>query len=101
MIVEAQGGREGPSVVVAPNPTNPSATLSIRVAAPGFVRVSLFTVDGRLVRHMADIRDAPAGTLDLRLDGHDDRGCELASGVYLYRVETAAGVASGRITVLR
>ena len=97
--VVASGG--GALASVSPNPLNPSATLSFTTAAAGPIRVRLFDISGRLVRTLADWSSAAAGYHDVTIDGRSDRGEELGSGVYFFRIETAAGVESGRFTILR
>ena len=77
------------------------------VAAPGNVRLEIFDLRGRLVRHLVPSSQLPgtldvgrygrpagdaAGTCDARLawDGKDDTGAYVRPGVYLYRL-TAPG----------
>ncbi len=89
------------AVVVAPNPINPRGTLTFVTTRPGHVRVSLFDVSGRLVRRLYESGAAPAGYHDVPIDGKDDRGRSLASGLYFYRIEGIEGVTSGRLTILK
>jgi hypothetical protein len=35
------------------------------------------------------------------LDGKSDRGSNLGSGIYFYRIESADGVSKGRLTIAR
>ena len=86
---------------VSPNPLNPSAVLTFFTTKPGPVRIRAFDPQGRLVRTMLQDPGLAAGYHDVALDGRDDHGTPLASGVYYYRLEAAEGVTSGRFTVLR
>ena len=89
------------AAIVSPNPFNPRATLTFRTTREGFARARLFDASGRSVRTLLDERSLAAGTHDVPLDGRNDAGAPLASGVYLYRVETAEGTTAGRVTLLK
>jgi hypothetical protein len=68
-----------------PNPFNPMTTISFDLAAPGRVRISIFSIDGRLVRTLVD-EPFIAGRHERVWQGRDDRGRAVASGTYLYRM---------------
>jgi hypothetical protein len=91
----------GPAVIVSPNPMNPTAKFAFETTRPGQVRVRLFDLSGRLVRTVADASSMPAGRHELTLDGRNERGGEIRSGVYFYRLESVDGVATGRVTISR
>ena len=86
---------------VSPNPLNPGGTLTFSTTRPGPVTVSLFDIQGRLVRELWDDPSVEAGEHEVRIDGRGSGGGWLASGVYVYRVATREGVASGRIVMLK
>jgi hypothetical protein len=86
---------------VTPNPLNPAGVLTIRTTIPGPVKVRMFDIQGRLVRTLLEAPFIPAGTRELMIDGRGERGGVLVSGVYFYRVETAGGVVTGRIAILK
>jgi len=95
-------GGGGPALAsVSPNPLNPSAKLSFEITKPGFLRVGLYDAQGRLVRRLADEPNAALGTRELTIDGKGSTGAALASGVYYYRIETAAGRTTGRFAIVR
>jgi hypothetical protein len=82
-------------VAVAPNPSNPGATISFWL--PWSVPTALVTlVDprGRRVRTLFE-GPAAAGRKDLVWDGRDDTGRPLASGVYLVHASAAASTLAG------
>jgi flagellar hook assembly protein FlgD len=58
-------------------------------------------MNGRLVRTLKDAPVAPPGRYELRIDGRDETGNPLASGVYFFKVETSEGSKVGRATVLK
>jgi hypothetical protein len=60
-------------------------------------RVTVFSVDGRLVR----VLHAPAGAGYIRWDGRDQNGRPAATGLYLGRLEAGTLRARARIVVVR
>jgi PKD repeat protein len=98
--VHGSGGG-GPSASVSPNPLNPEATITFLSPTEGSARVRIYGADGRLVRVLMDETRVAAGYHDLRFDGRDASGSKLSSGVYFYRVETAAGAVGGRLAIVK
>jgi len=88
------------AVVVSPNPMNPTAKFAFATSRTGPVRVQLFDVRGQLARTVVDAV-MPAGSHEVILDGKDNHGRGLGSGVYLYRLESADGMSVGRLTIMR
>jgi hypothetical protein len=83
-----------------PNPFNPQTTLRFTLGAPARVRLTVHDVTGRHVRVIADEAFA-AGMYERIWDGRDDGGRELASGIYLLRLNTVAGEQAQRLVLLR
>jgi hypothetical protein len=94
-------GHDSQAAFMAPNPLNPTGILTFQNAKTGPVTVKMFDLQGRLVRTLAEIPRLPAGVHELRFDGLGDGGKALASGVYFYRIETAAGLQTGRLAILK
>jgi flagellar hook assembly protein FlgD len=86
---------------VSPNPFNPSGVLTFRTYLAGPVSVHMFDLHGRLVRTLAVIPSLAAGPHELRVDGQDDRGRAMASGVYFYRIQSRDGTTVGRVAILK
>jgi hypothetical protein len=86
---------------LSPNPPNPDAVLTFAMTRPGEVLVRLFDLQGRLVRTLADRQYQSAGYHDVRVDGRDEQGAQLPSGVYFYRIEAEEGIAKGRFVIAR
>ena len=82
-----------------PNPFNPATTIRFELGDGGPVRLSILDLAGRVVR--ADDWSAMPGVQSWRWNGRDELGRDLASGVYLYRIETLEGRGSGRMTLAR
>ena len=101
LTVVGTGPSPGQAASVAPNPMNPEATLSFTLRTPGSVDVRLFDANGRLVRTIAPGLMLSEGRHQLRIDGRDDRGGALRSGVYFYRIRTPDGETRGRLVVAK
>jgi len=86
---------------VAPNPLNPSATLTYVTTRPGAVRIDLFNVQGQLVRRLVDDPAMAAGAHEAIIDGRGSRGEKLPSGVYFIRGTSAEGEFKHLITILK
>lgn len=83
-----------------PNPFNPGTTISFDLPVPGMVRLSIFTVSGQLVRTLVHER-YPAGRHAVSWNGRNEEGKLVASGVYLYRLETAGFVKTKKMVISR
>jgi len=87
--------------MVFPNPFNGEAVLSFSIRTPGHLRVSIFDIQGRLVRTILERSNTPAGDYDVTLDGREQNGARFASGLYFYRIESADGEKTGRFAVMK
>ena len=86
-----------------PNPFNPDTYIPYQLHAPAQVRLTIYDVQGALIREI-DLGYRAAGqyltsTSAAHWDGRDYRGEHVASGVYLYRLQ-AGSVAHVRKMVL-
>jgi len=75
-----------------PNPMNRSTEIPYALSGPAAVRLSIFNGAGRAVR-VLDLGMQGAGSHFAPWDGRDLAGGRVPSGVYFYRMETAAGSA--------
>ena len=82
---------------VFPNPTAGQATLRYALPEAGRFRLALYDVLGREVAALAE-GDGAAGPDEAALDA---RALGLAPGLYLARLETAAGAVTTQVTVAR
>lgn len=85
------------SLAAFPNPFAEDTRIAFRAAGSGYARVRVYDVGGRLVRslHRGTLE---AGPHALTWDGRDELGREANGGIFLVRVETAAGSESLKIT---
>ncbi|MBM3328118.1 MAG: T9SS type A sorting domain-containing protein [Calditrichaeota bacterium] len=78
-----------------PNPFNARVTISYGLATFGDVHLALYDLQGRLVRELANGRQ-PAGRHSLILDGSD-----LATGLYLLRLESGGERLQRKLTLVK
>jgi hypothetical protein len=82
-----------------PNPFNPATTISYDVPeGGGNVTLAVYDVAGRLVITLVSGRHS-AGTKQVAWNGRNDRGQQVATGVYFYRL-TAGGFTQTRKMLL-
>ncbi|HYQ88988.1 MAG TPA: PKD domain-containing protein, partial [Candidatus Binatia bacterium] len=86
---------------VAPNPLNPSATLTYTTTRSGAVRIDMFDIQGRLVRSLVDDPAMAAGLHETTIDGRGQHGEKLSSGVYYIRGVSSEGVFQHLVTILK
>lgn len=77
-----------------PNPFNPTTTLAFSCEQQSTVTLSVYAIDGRLVRTLTAGETRDAGTHAYFWDGNDDAGSPVASGLYLYRLTAEHGGSS-------
>jgi len=104
-------GRGGPGFPLGfslsqnyPNPFNPSTTIRYSVPENGSgsspIRLEIFDLHGRLIRTLVDINQT-VGNHAARWDGRDDRGLNLPSGIYLYRLRVNEVSIEKKMTLLK
>jgi hypothetical protein len=89
---------------VGPNPLvvaqSEEQSLVIDVPGGGETRLRLFDLRGRCVRELLSTNVTP-GSQTLAWDGRDGAGRRLASGVYIWRLETPRGRDHAKVTLIR
>ena len=70
-----------------PNPFNPETTIRYDVAEAGPVRLAIYALTGQRVRTLVDAQRS-VGRYAVVWDGTDEAGRDVASSVYLCRMET-------------
>jgi len=84
----------------SPNPFGGSAKISFAMPARGHAELSVYSVDGRLVRTLVSGEAGP-GQVDLTWDGRDNSGSRVGNGLYLMRLTAAGETRRGKLMVLR
>jgi Ca-activated chloride channel family protein len=76
-----------------PNPFNPETSIRFDLPATGFVVISVYDINGRLIRVL--LRESrSAGSYSVKWDGRDSLGNSVPSGIYVFRMEVRS--ADGR-----
>lgn len=86
-----------------PNPFNPSTTISYAVPEDNgqvAVRLSVFNLRGQLIKTLVEESQGP-GTYNVNWDGTDNRGRQIGSGVYFYRLVADEFVSTRKMVVLK
>ena len=83
-----------------PNPFNAGTVIRFALPAAGQVDLGLYNLAGQKVAALVQGR-RPAGAYKVRWDGRDDQGSELASGLYLYRLQAGQQVKTRKLLLLR
>jgi hypothetical protein len=83
-----------------PNPFNPATTIGFALAISGHTKISVYNVLGQNVRTLVD-GHLEAGRHSVVWDGKDDGGRAVASGIYLYRIETIEYIETRKMLLLK
>jgi hypothetical protein len=83
-----------------PNPFNPSTSIPFELPEDSHVRLTIYSVGGRLVRTLIDGKLA-GDTYSVEWDGRDDQGHEARSGVYFSRLQAGDRTLTKQLVLLR
>jgi len=83
-----------------PNPFNPKTTIAFDLPHAGMTKLMIYDVRGRLVKTLVS-EDMPMGSHEVTWFGTDDRGRQVASGVYYYRIQSGTFTAVKPMTLLK
>jgi len=102
-VVESRGDVVPESFTLSqnyPNPFNPATTIRFDLPRSQEIELTLYNLAGQKVATLAQgLREA--GTYTLQWDGRDDDGRDLASGIYLYRLQAGSQVETRKLLLLR
>jgi len=87
----------GPSY---PNPFNPTTTIPFVIPEAGGARLAVYDAQGRLVKKLVDTIEQ-RGDHKVSWNGRDDKGKEVASGIYFIRLEFRDRVRTQKIVLLK
>ncbi len=83
-----------------PNPFNMETIISYVLSQEANVQLRVYNVLGERVRTLVDERQTP-GTKKVSWDGKDERGEDVTSGVYFYKLKAGASVHSKKMLLLK
>jgi hypothetical protein len=101
MMASGDGGvREGVLSISSGSLPGASSSICFEVPEPGLVSISIYNVEGRLVRRLVDEPMEPDRYV-VEWNGLDQSGARVAAGVYFLRLETENQVATGKAMIVR
>ena len=71
----------------SPNPFNPVTNIQISLMESAYITLSVFNILGEQVNQLSLNQNMSPGVHNFIWEGKDNRGAQLTSGVYLYRLE--------------
>lgn len=83
-----------------PNPFNPSTSIAFTLTERSEIALQIYNVSGQLVRTLVQ-ESRPAGEHEVRWDGRNSAGQEVASGKYWYRLRSETQTLQKQMTLLR
>jgi hypothetical protein len=83
-----------------PNPFNMETVISYSLSKDAHVMLRIYNILGERVRTLVDTYQA-SGPKRIRWDGKDDKGNEVTSGVYFYRIKAEAEVYAKKMLLLK
>ncbi len=86
-----------------PNPfaaNDASTAISFQLPAASEVRIAIYSINGQLVRQLANAKFA-SGTHQVFWDGNDDSGRRVANGNYFYRLTAGALRMTKRLVLMK
>ena len=83
-----------------PNPFNPSTAIKYSLQKSGNVLINIYNINGKIVKSFIYNNQKP-GEYTFDWDGKDLTGCNLSSGIYLYKIQVDNKIISRRMTLIR
>jgi hypothetical protein len=90
----------GPALRSYPNPFNPAVEFSFAMPSAGEVTLAVFDIEGRRVSVLLDGL-VEEGTHRISWDGTDHLGRQLASGIYIVRLDTGSSAEAIKAVLMR
>ena len=89
-----------PGLRIAPNPTSGRTIVQAYGPLTMSARITVYSASGRVVRSLWE-GPMTGRAFEFTWDGLDDSGREVPAGMYLFRLTTPSGEATGRVVVAR
>ncbi|HDY75356.1 MAG TPA: T9SS type A sorting domain-containing protein [Candidatus Marinimicrobia bacterium] len=83
-----------------PNPFNPTTTINYELAYASDVQLIVYNIVGREIIKLVDNREN-AGTHNIKWNGRDKYGVEMASGVYIYQLKSGNNSTSRKLLLIK
>jgi hypothetical protein len=82
-----------------PNPFNAGTVIPFDLEQEGDWNLRIYNIVGQIVWSTTGCKDS--GRIQIIWDGQDNSGCEVASGIYFYRLTTGSQAATKKMVLLR
>jgi flagellar hook assembly protein FlgD len=83
-----------------PNPFNPVTTIDYGLPTNSYVKLTIYNILGQRVKTLVD-EEQTAGYKTVMWDGRNDRGEEVGSGIYLYRIQAGSYTKTVKMSLLK
>lgn len=83
-----------------PNPFNPSTYISFNLDRKNHIRLDVFDINGRLIRHLLNA-EFNEGQYSVTWDGMNEKNNPVASGIYMLRLKTDESVQTKKMILAR
>lgn len=84
-----------------PNPFNPMTTIRYDLPKDARVNLRIYDIAGRLVKALVNGEVVEAGRKEAVWRGRNNSGCQVAAGVYFYKLETGQFSDTKRMTLVK
>jgi hypothetical protein len=83
-----------------PNPFNPSTAIGYDLPKESLVKLAVYNVLGQKVRTLIEAKQQ-AGSHTVQWNGLDDYGRQMATGMYIYRIEAGRFIAVRKMVLMK
>jgi hypothetical protein len=84
-----------------PNPFNPTTTIEFTLPEQGIVKVEVYDILGSKVSTLIDNQELSAGLKRLVWNGKNDKGIQMVTGTYIYRISSGKFSVSNKMMLLK
>ncbi len=83
-----------------PNPFNPATVISYQLPQASFVTINIYNVLGKTVKTLVS-QNQSSGHYQISWNGDDEFGNKVATGIYLYRIQSDNFIATKKMMLLK
>ena len=84
-----------------PNPFNPSTTIAYELNSASTVKLTIYNSLGEKVRTLLNAKHKQPGSYSVKWDGLDDANQPVASGIYIYKLQSGNRVQSRKMLLMK
>ena len=83
-----------------PNPFNPATTIRFKLSRSSHMKLAIFDSGGKRIKTLFNCLKN-AGSHSIQWDGTNESGAAVASGLYIYKLQSGGFVLSKKMLLLR